>query len=299
MSKHLASLYTVRVRKAYDKSDYRKFGDIDGAQTYLGQFLYDLFDPATFESSNADGTKDVKCESRYQVGGDLNVIFNPGERGYAADIVAPDGQIEIRQTSKHTQVLKCASVFRLPRNDTQGWWIAHTNNGRRIKSLVADRIMAAFSDKFDDLVLEINPSVSARAFKAALDRDDLLSVSLTKFDKTGDIADRDKWVSDGSGLKVQTVLKAERGKKLIPTLAKKFLGGNDGALGRIVEFEGIEYDEAKLEVAVSDTLTKTYNLSGLDKGHAISQYIDPVIRDGDPTDASLFSELKSALTDLS
>jgi hypothetical protein len=149
------------------------------------------------------------------------------------------------------------------------------------------------------LVLEITPCVNSAVFAQALERDDLLSVNLYKYDRSSDIRDRGKWVREDSGLKMQLSLKAERGKRLLPTLAKRALGGDDAALGGIVEFSGISFDEAKLEVELENGYRRSFNIQALESGHPISEDVNPQLGDdGDLIDESLFQELARVIGEL-
>lgn len=296
---HRALVYNVLVHERYKPKEDKPFGNIDGNGTYLAQFLEQALN-GSFSSISHDGNRDVSCERTQLDEPDLGAVLRPGERGVRADIIGPGNQTSIfQQEPDHTQLLKCACLFRLPRNQKHGFLAVHVNHGRSVKSLLDSEITKRFREAFPDLILKINPCVDAAAFEAALDQDQLLSVNLFKHDRSSDIRDGRKWGRADTGLKLQLSIKAERDKRLLPNLVKRALRGNSGAYGEIVEFAGLPYDEAKFEVQLEDGAKRTYNIHNLEAGHAMSQDIDPEDgADGYPSDASLYSELGRVLTEM-
>jgi hypothetical protein len=300
---HRATIYNVSVHKRNHPKELLPLGNIDGSGKYLGDFLVDAFNPQTFSAVNEDDTREVRCSTRKLAGeskADLQVILNPGERGVRANIIEPDGQVGFEQTAKHTQLLTCGSLFRLPRKPVVGWWACHINSNRSVKSLVHTRLLALFKETFgDDLMLKITPCVNAAAFKDALDNDRLLSASLSKYEHGPDIAEGGQWVKSDTGLKLRLYIRPQRGKRLLPTLVKKALGGDKAAFGQIVEFGGVSFDSAKFEVELENGIHRSFNIEAPDSGHAFSEDIDPEISaDGELKDESLFSELGRVITEL-
>lgn len=225
---HRATIYTVRVHKRNHPSETLPLGAIDDNGRYLGDFLVDdIFDPRTFSAESAVSERSVGCESCQLAGensDEVQVILNPGERGVSAKILKPSGDVGYRQTSKDTQVLRSGSLFRLPREAHVGWWACHVNNGRSFKQLVHNNLAEAFKMTFsDDIILKIEPCVNAAALREAIEKDRLLSASLSKYERSPDIADGGQWVRSDTGLKLQLHISPERGKSLAPTLVKQAL----------------------------------------------------------------------------
>lgn len=229
---------------------------------------------------------------------DLKVMLRPGEKGIRADIMDEKGQLQMQQEPRHTQILQCGSLFRLPRNETHGWWIAHVNNGRGVKGLVAEEIIRQFRESYDDLVIKFTPAVNAAALQEALNRDRLLSVRLFKYDESSDIADRGKWEREDSGRKLELAIKPAKGRLLDPTPLKKFFAGKK-TLGQVSEFEGLNFESAKVEVELANGNQRTFNIASPDSGYPMSQDIHPETSpNGDLKDASLFDELRTVIDDL-
>jgi hypothetical protein len=78
-------------------------------------------------------------------------------------------------------------------------------------------------------------------------------------------------------------------------LLERFFGGEDAAIDDILEFEGMAFEQAKLEVKV-DGRTRTYNLERPTAGHALTLDIAPQLdNDGEPTEETLIEALRDAL----
>jgi hypothetical protein len=66
-----------------------------------------------------------------------------------------------------------------------------------------------------------------------------------------------------------------------------------------VEFNGLEFDTAKVEVALTDGTTRTFNIETPDAGHAFTVEMDKLdFEDGEPTDKSIFAELRRAIDEM-
>lgn len=298
---HRAAIYNVSVYKRRHPDELLKLGAISDGK-YLGDFLVDAFNPKVFSAASDDNSRDV-LSSKATLGGpdnaDVHAILHPGERGIRANIMEPDGQIGFEQTAKHTQLLTCGSLFRLPRKQTHGWWACHVNHNRSVKSLVHARLQELFREEFEGLVLSITPCVNSAAFKAALDSDRLLSASLVKYEKSSDIAKNGKWQTGNTGLKYQLHIRPERGKRLKTALAQKAFGGDKTAFGQILKFGGVSFDSAKLEVELENGLHRSFNIEAPDSGHAFTEDIKPKVNaDGELDETTLFSELGRVVTEL-
>lgn len=299
---HRASIYSVRVHKRNHPTEFVPLGALDDDARYLGDFLVDLLDPKTFVCVDELGEREVICEARQLAGeddADVQAIFFSGERGVRANIMRKDGQLGFEQMPTDTQLLRCGSVFRLPRIETVGWWSCHLNKARSVKSLLAPELVARFQREFPELILKIEPVVNRAAFQAALEEGRLLSATLSKYERPSDIAANDKWSADDTGLKLDLSIKPERGKLLPSSLALKAFKKETAALGSVVEFRGIDFDSASFEVELANGITRSYNTARPDGGHPFSQYIEPELeKDGDPKDTSLFTELGKVISEL-
>lgn len=300
--RHRAAIYSVRVHKRNHPNEFKALGALDDDARYLGDFLYGLLEPKAFTCVDALGEREVICESRQLAGeddADLQAIFSAGERGVRARIMDKDGQFRLDQMPTDTQLLRCGSVFRLPRTSDIGWWACHMHKTRGVKTLLAPELINRFQAEFPELMLKIEPVVNLAALKAALEEGKLLSATLTKYERPSDIADNEKWSGEETGLKLDLSIKPA-GRRVLPSqLALRAFNKENAALSSVVEFRGLDFDSASFEVELADGITRTYSTARPDSGFPFAQYIEPELEsDGDPKDASLFTELGQVITGL-
>jgi hypothetical protein len=298
---HRAVVYSVRVYPRYHSKDLKPFGNFDGSGSALKTAINGYFRAGVFASANDDNTKSVVCESSSVVGDEVHSIFATGESGLAADIVdAKTNQLQFQQQPTHSQLLRCASVFRLEPNEKIGWWAAHVNNGRSAKGLVGRELLELFKGGHDNLTLKITPVVRGSDLQEAVDKDRMDSVTLVRLERPSDravVASSGKWLKAGEDARLELRIKpTHRVKK---DLVNRFLKGDHAAFGDIVEFEGITFDEAKVQVELADGKHHTFNIEKPEAGHAFSvdlTGIDEV--DGVPGPQSLFDGLRGAIDHL-
>jgi len=299
---HRATVYSVRVHKRNHPTEFLPLGALDEKARYLGDFLKDVLNPKTFSAPDDLDEREAICEHRKFAEGndsDLQAIFFAGERGVRANIVGKDGQTRLQQMPSDTQMLRCGSLFRLPKTETVGWWACHVNAGRGIKTLVAPILIERFAKEFPELILTIDPVINEKAFATALEEGKLLSATLSKYEKSSDIADGDKWSAKDTGLKFDLSIKPDRGKRLPSLLAFKAFKNDKAALKNVVEFRGFGFDSASFEVELADGIKRSYNTARPEGGHPFSQFIEPALeQDGNPQDASLFTELAGVIAEL-
>jgi hypothetical protein len=259
-----------------------------------------------FESATADGSKVVRCVGDKVDGDDLLLTFQHGQDGVAADIVGSDGGLRYHQTAEDSQLLQCACLFRLPASQRIGWLAAHVNNGRGIKGLLDKGLCANFRDEFGDRVLEINPFVLGSALEEAVRSGRVDKVKLVKLERPNDRANAatDKWVPSGSEGRLELSIAARgRAQRLVTSLLRRFIVEDDrAAFGEIVEFEGMTFDEARVEVIMQNGVTRrTFNIEHPDAGHAFTEDLDDLemAADGSPLEASLFAALRATLGNVS
>jgi hypothetical protein len=292
----------VRVHKRNHPDEFVALGALDENASYLGDFLLGLLTPSTFSCVDDENEREVICE-KSELGGnddeDLRAIFFSGRRGERANIMEKDGQIGFKQMPTDTHLLRCGSVFRLPKTEETGWWACHLNGTRSVKSLLGPVLVERFQKKFPELMLKIEPVVNKAALQAALEEGNLLSATLSKYERPSDIAANDKWSADDTGLKLELSIKPEKGKWLPSSLALKAFNKDNAAINSIVEFRGLPFQSASFEVELANGIKRSYNTARPDGGHPFSQFIEPALqKDGDPKDASLFTELGKVISEL-
>jgi hypothetical protein len=297
---HRGALYMVQVRPKWHTQDFRPLGDIDQAGTSLIDWLDTSF--SDFEWTRADGERQAVCTAREFVDDDeLFLSFEYGETGLVAEIRRA-GKLRYRQSVDDTQFVRCAALFQLRDEETLGWLAVHINGGRGIKGPLGDVIIPKFRTRFDDLLLLITPFVSASAFYQAVTQSRIEQLRLIRYEKPNDRSfdDTQKWVRKNTIGRVVLEVSAPRGQsRLKPDLVRRFLGGNEDLIHEIVQFDGLEFDEADVTVTLPNGARRTFNIQQTDSGHPLTVDLEDLEFDEDdrPTQDSLVTALRTALED--
>jgi hypothetical protein len=293
---HRALIYSVRIHPKWKPNEEFEFGDLEGDGIYLGTVLHEIF------NDNFLGSRDNKIvigESAKLDGINLRTSFRSGDSGYGADIEDENHNLLLRQLPTHTQLLPCASLFRLPKNQKYGWWAVHENNGRSVKGLIESEMQKQLQIRHPDLKLVINPWVPSNVLTEALAHNRLESVRLFKYGAAPDFKDADQWMREEASPQIELRISArERAEKLVSGLAKSAAEGNKEALGKVIEFENLKFDMAKVEVELDNGSSRTFDLVGPPNGHPFAANIEPQETEGIPDDASLFDELGRVITEM-
>jgi hypothetical protein len=196
--------------------------------------------------------------------------------------------------------MRCGSIFRLEPNETAGWWAVHVNNGRGAKSLVQKKLLELFRHSYDDLTLKITPVVPGTDLVAAVQNGKIDKVTLVRLERPKDrarVQDTGKWIKAGRDANLELQIKGKHFLKSTPIA--KYLKGDPNVFDEIVEFEGLKFDQAKVQVELGNGDRRTFNIENPEAGHAYSVDLEDVAEvDGEPEEASLFGALQSVLDDM-
>ena len=148
-------------------------------------------------------------------------------------------------------------------------------------------------------MLEIARFVEADMLKDAVDQNRIEKLKLVKLVQPGEQSPAAaKWLSPGQPARVELdVATVGADARLQSALVRRFLGGDESAFAEIVEFQGMTFDGAKVEVLLADNTRRAFDLQSPDAGRPVLRDL-PGLRfdgDGEPTDESLFAELRAAL----
>lgn len=295
---HRSAVYTVHVHRKGDPSDQRLLGDIDDAGTSListlGRCAVDL------ESRSSDGEKIVRTLSADIDGDELHVIVEHGESGVAADIVDPVGTLRLRQRPEDTQRVRCGCLVRLPPTQTIGFMAVHVNNNRGVKGLLSTELTRRFRYEFDDLILVFTPYVLGAALTEAVDQGRIEKVKLIRLERPTDRASEatNKWVrGEQIGRLELDITATGRAQRLIPDRLRRYLHGDAEVFGEIVEFHGLQFEQAKVEVVLGDGTRRTFDISAPESGHPFTEELSDLAfeRDGTVESTSLFNALARSL----
>lgn len=290
-------MYTIRVRRKRETSEFLPLGNIDGSGTELAGLLADYL--GNLESFDAEETRSVQSSSVTRNGPELYISVLHGQTGMVADIFGKTGDLRLHQTVDDTQKVRCGCLFRLPPADDMGFLATHINNGRAIKGLLDKGIQARFRQRFPDHVLAIKPFIEGSVFQEALSAGRLMKLKLIRVDRSDDPAEAGlgKWIQGGAEAKEEFTLKPRtRGAYLRTQLPLSFLRGDGQAFAQILQFDGQTYDEARVQVQLANGRTRQFIIGDPDAGNPISEELrDLRMHHGEPTDDSLRTGLRLIL----
>jgi hypothetical protein len=304
---HRAALYTVRVKQTPSKDDYKDLGDYNGHGAFVGDTLAKYLE--NLAVPNQDGTKLVVCESVTPAGEDgeeLHLKLRHGENGVAAIISDDQGQERYRQRATDTQLLSCGGLFVLPRHQNRGWLALHVNANRGVKGLLGLGLLQAFAGDHDKLRLQLDPYVEKSILETAVAKGKVNTVRLLKSVPPNDRADAitSRWLPKEHWGKIEVQIRPKgRAEHVKAALLKKYVGGGlddkRQAFPEIVEFNGMTFDEAKIEVELENKTVRTFNIEKPESGHPLTVDLDPndigLDKEGEPDHDKLVKALRAAL----
>lgn len=296
-SRHSAALYSVRVRPRGQRRPYKPLGDIDDVGTSLLEELERCLHP--FEQYSPDGQRLLRSRHADVSGHELLVMMEIGETRVAAEIFDRANSPRLRQTSTDTHYLRCGVLFQLPPAEDTGWLALHVNHRRGIKTLLEAGLERLLGTR---VTLELNPFVGRAALQEAVQKGHISTVRLFMHKEPDDpaVAATRSFIPAGEWGTIEVKIKGGAGTRVRLPLLDKYLRGaqkQTSAEPEIIEFAGMVFDEAKLEVDLGDGRRRTFNVERPEAGHAMTIEMEGLEFDGDgePTEASVFAALRSAL----
>jgi hypothetical protein len=218
-----------------------------------------------------------------------------GETGVAAEIVDPSGDVRLQRTPDDVQLVRCACLFRLPAGASDGTLALHVNDGRGPKELLEAGLHRRLAGKLDGASLELGRPDEQEALRQAVAANRVEKVKLVKIQRSGDqaFAAIDKWVPPGDAARVEL----DVGGRIEPALIGRHLAGDKQAFGEIVEFAGLTFDQAKVQVRLADDSRRQFDLMHLDEGRPVTHDLTGLAfdADGEPTPAGLLAALQALL----
>jgi hypothetical protein len=279
-----ASLYTVRLRARTDAS-----------QT-LGRLRDSIAEELNgFVETSEDGRRSLRVVQAQANGDDLFAVMQHGETGVAAEIVDAAGDVRLQRTPEDAQLVRCACLFRLPETASDGALVLHVNDGRGPKELLEAGLRRRLAGKLDGASLELGRTDEQEALRQAVAANRVEKVKLVKIQRSGDqpFAAVDKWVPPGDAARVEL----DVGGRIEPALIGRHLAGDKQAFGEIVEFAGLTFDQAKVQVRLADDSRRQFDLMHLDEGRPVTHDLTGLTfdADGEPTPESLLAGLQALL----
>jgi hypothetical protein len=295
---HTAALYNVRVREL--GGDFQLLGGFDEAGTSLPAVLERYL--TNFTQEDPERERIVRCLNVGSDGDELVAEMHFGESGLVQDIVDDGGNRVHRQVASETGLRRCWCVWWLTPTETMGWLALHNNNRAGIKTLLANGLTGQFRNEFDAHRLEIIPYVKQSALIEAIEQDQVTKVKLIRYEPPTDraVAATNKWVHAGRFGKLELDISMRGRREMLKAdLLKNFYAGDADAKAAIVQFEGLEFDEAKVEVDLGGK-TRTFNIEHPESGHPMTVDLSDLEEDedGEPTDDSVVAALRDILGDV-
>jgi hypothetical protein len=286
-----AALYTVAVRPKARGGEALPLGDLADA---IAGILDGL------SETSPDGTRLVRVLGVRRDGNDVFAVIQHGSRGVAADIVDRAGGVRLRQTPDDLQLVRSGCLFRLPPIATAGTLAVHVSNGRGVKGLFEQGLVARFAAQRADQALRIDRLAEPGALGDAVAGGRVEKIRLVLLEPGGEraVADTDKWIVAGEPARLELDVGAHRTNGRIRSdLLERYLGGDEKALGEIVEFAGLTFDRASVGVRLPDDTRRLFDLAHPDAGRPASRELAGIVLDdaGEPTEASLLAALQAAI----
>ncbi len=294
-----AALYTVGVRPRGRGGVAPPLGDVDGNGRRLADVLDGIL--AGFSEATQDGSRVARTLLVEPDGDDLFAVVQHGQKGLAADIVDAAGTVRLRQTPDDLQLVRCGCLFRLPAAATAGSLAVHVSNGRGIKGLVVQGLVARFGALFPELRLAIERLADPDALRDAVAADRIERLRLIRVEPAGErpVNETGKWVDASSAARVELdVAVRTPGHRIQRSLIERYLGGDSDAFAEIVSFAGMTFDEALVGVVLPDESRRFFDLARPEAGRPVLRELPPLELDdvGEPTPASLLAGLRAALS---
>lgn len=296
---HDAALYTVRVHRNRHPEDLQLLGAIGPKEQ--SQLIWVLHGYMTeLVHGSEDGYKQVACDSVLvdESMAELRVRLNLSASGQRVDHYAGN-ELVFAQQPPDMATVKSGALFRIPPDGNIGFLSLYVPDRRGSISLLRAAVRSRFQDDFPGFQLKIEAAIEGTALARAVAENKVQKVSLIRRGRHADAfaGGVDKWVQQGAVAEIALEIRWRNKQHLVPTLLRRYLDGDDSAFGEIIEFEGLEFETARVTVD-EGAGSKTYNVQNPESGHAMTLAIGDQLdldEDGWPMDDSLFGALRSAL----
>ena len=272
---HRAALYTVRVRPHGERDEWRPLGNYDDRGTWAGTTiaaaLASLNDPNWDETVHVRFDSVLPCANPNHVG----ISFLSGKSGITS-VIERDGEEPFHRLPDHSEEIRTAVLFNLPRPRIDGLMALHIPHNRSCKSILEGVLRTAFGD---DYMIELNPIVPRAAYREAVEQNRISKVTLVKRNPTADdqFLDAAQWGPDEVD-RLELIITSRRRQRLFGDPIRRFLDNPDDPKSKqIIEFEGLEFDALKVTVDMPEGNTRTFHLEALDAlsgGHPITYELD-------------------------
>ena len=191
-------------------------------------------------------------------------------RSGITSVLERSGAPSFLRTPEHSEVMRSAVLFHLPRRKRDGVMAIHIPHNRSCKSIIERALREEFSES--DYRIEITPIVPRSALLEAVRRNNISKVTLIKHNPT----DSDAFLEvaqygDTAVDRLELIIPSRRRKRLRGDPLLNFLEDpSEGNRRQIIEFAGLTFDDVKITVDMSEGGSRTFHLEDAGRGHPIT-----------------------------
>ena len=270
---HRASIYSVRIRPKRASGDWCLLGDYNSFGTWAGDTivaaLRQLDTYSADDSVHAIHESDLAISSNDHVG----ISILSGRTGVTSVLQKP-GESDFYRTVDHSEAMRSGVLFYLPRNRDRGVMAVHSPHGRGCKAIVGRELRQLFSSL--DYVIDLSPIVPLDALNDAIRHSEIKKVTLIKYatSRSDKFHEAAQWGSDEVG-RLEFTISSRRMRSLRPGPLQRLLDDpSDDNRRKILEFGGLDFDDAGVTVKFPGNVRRTFYLGSPSKGHGMSLDID-------------------------
>lgn len=273
--------YFAKLTDLSTKSDMT-FGDFDGYGTSFVGFLEGCLRNANMDDGEHSAVvnflkRDNNSGSAVE---SLRIGAGHGESGIIAAIEDTAGKVLFQQTEDHTSRVQCFALLRADRAATTGFLVLHGNSRRTMRGPMLSYVNKALKSVGDGHIrLGLTPYVDSEAMRRAIEEGEIQRVRLIRYARPESRTTiEDQWFPRGQvGVEEFSLSLKGKGKRLLTRLLEAWSHDGHGEAARqIFVFEGLKFEEAKIEVVLPDGSKRTYILNDPDAGRAMSYDLEPL-----------------------
>lgn len=266
---HRAAFYRVQIRQKNRPNGWRLLGDYDEQGTSAANTIRDTL--TDLNRHDKERKTHVRFDETFTKPGDDHVgVSILSGRSNVTSVISKEGESDFFRTPEHSETMRIGILYYLPHKHKNGWLAIHSPHGRGCKTIIDQAVSERF--RASHYVIKTSPIIPCNALKEAVDRNRVKAVTLIKRDptKTDMFHSAAQWGDDEVD-QVTLKIQSKRKLPLRPTTLSKFLHDrSDKNRKQIIEFQGLEFDDAGITVNMPDGSQRTFYLETPERGHAMT-----------------------------
>lgn len=222
-------------------------------------------------ASNPDGTISIRLECLLPVYSEYHVGFSllRGGSGIRSDIGRNGVTVFLRQ-QQDTESVRASALFDLPPLDHAGTAALHVPHSMGYKSVLESTLRTTFTSH--GFTFRLTPVVPIGVYEEAVRQGHVKKMTLLLHGQRHEGLSRRYGGAGGANLGRVTVgLESSRGGFLnLERLQQYFRNRSRENLQRLLEFQDLVFDEAKVQVELPNGIVRSFNVESVEGGHPIS-----------------------------